>query len=76
VSNCKLHNFAHTTNLKDCNILIPLHVNHYQNKMGFNKCLVPSENLKRMNHLKVKDIEIIGVNTVAEAVEKMFNLEL
>ena len=36
-------------------------------KMGFARCLVPQSNLKRMT--KVKEIEIIGVKTISEAIE-------
>ncbi len=39
-------------------------------KMGFNRCLVPQSNLKRMT--KIKGIELIGVKTVSEAMENLF----
>lgn len=39
-------------------------------KMGFNKCLMPQSNLKRMTG--VKGIEIVGVKTVSEAMENLF----
>jgi len=39
-------------------------------KMGFARCLVPQSNLKRMT--KVKEIEIIGVKTISEAIEELF----
>jgi DNA repair protein RadA/Sms len=39
-------------------------------KMGFNRCLVPQSNLKRMT--KIKGIELIGVKTVSEAMEHLF----
>jgi DNA repair protein RadA/Sms len=39
-------------------------------KMGFNRCLVPQSNLKRMT--KIKGIELIGVKTVSEAIENLF----
>lgn len=39
-------------------------------KMGFTRCIVPQSNLKRMK--EVDGIEIIGVNTVIEAVETLF----
>ncbi len=39
-------------------------------KMGFTRCLVPQSNLKRMT--KVKEIELIGVKTISEAMEELF----
>jgi DNA repair protein RadA/Sms len=39
-------------------------------KMGFSRCLVPAGNLKRMS--AVKDIELVGVQTISEAVEELF----
>ena len=39
-------------------------------KMGFARCLVPQSNLKRMT--KVKEIELIGVKTISEAIEELF----
>jgi DNA repair protein RadA/Sms len=39
-------------------------------KMGFDRCLVPQSNLKRMT--KIKGIELIGVKTVSEAIENLF----
>ena len=39
-------------------------------KMGFDRCLVPQSNLKRMP--KIKGIEVIGVKTVSEAIENLF----
>ncbi|MBU3981479.1 MAG: DNA repair protein RadA [Proteobacteria bacterium] len=39
-------------------------------KMGFSRCLVPESNLKRMT--KVEGIDVIGVKTVAEAIEILF----
>jgi len=39
-------------------------------KMGFTRCLIPKSNLKRM--AKIKGIEIIGVKTVALAMEELF----
>ena len=39
-------------------------------KMGFNRCLVPQSNLKRMTN--IKGIELIGVKTVSEAMENLF----
>jgi len=39
-------------------------------KMGFSRCLVPASNLKRMT--AVKGIELIGVQSVSEAVEALF----
>jgi DNA repair protein RadA/Sms len=39
-------------------------------KMGFTRCLVPKSNLKRMT--KIKDIEIIGVKTISQAMEELF----
>ena len=40
------------------------------NKMGFNRCLVPHSNLKRIH--KKGGIEISGVRTVEDAVEALF----
>jgi DNA repair protein RadA/Sms len=39
-------------------------------KMGFTRCLFPASNLKRLR--AIKGIEIMGVKTVAEAVENLF----
>ena len=39
-------------------------------KMGFNRCLVPQSNLKRT--IGMKGIKLIGVKTVAEAMENLF----
>ena len=39
-------------------------------KMGFTRCLFPASNLKRLR--AIKGIEIVGVKTVAEAVENLF----
>jgi len=39
-------------------------------KMGFDRCLVPQSNLKRMT--KIKGMELIGVKTVSEAIENLF----
>ncbi|MDX2497604.1 MAG: DNA repair protein RadA [Desulfobacterales bacterium] len=39
-------------------------------KMGFDRCLVPQSNLKRMT--KIKGVELIGVKTVSEAIENLF----
>ncbi len=39
-------------------------------KMGFNRCLVPQSNLKRMG--KIKGIKLVGVKTVEQAVEELF----
>ena len=39
-------------------------------KMGFNRCLVPESNLKRM--IAIRDIELIGIKTVSEAIETLF----
>ena len=39
-------------------------------KMGFTRCLVPASNLKRLRD--IKEIEIMGVRTVSEAVENLF----
>ena len=41
-----------------------------QKKMGFDRCLVPQSNLKRMT--KIKGVELIGVKTVSEAIENLF----
>jgi DNA repair protein RadA/Sms len=38
-------------------------------KLGFKKCLVPVSNLKSVRN--IKGIEIIGINTVKEAIEKI-----
>jgi DNA repair protein RadA/Sms len=39
-------------------------------KMGFNRCLVPDSNLKRIPD--IDGIEVAGIKTVPEAVEKLF----
>ncbi len=39
-------------------------------KMGFNRCIVPQSNLKRLP--AVDGVEIVGVSTVSEAVESLF----
>ncbi|MBW1822212.1 MAG: DNA repair protein RadA, partial [Deltaproteobacteria bacterium] len=39
-------------------------------KMGFTSCLVPESNVKRMS--SIKDIEITGIKTVADAIETLF----
>jgi DNA repair protein RadA/Sms len=39
-------------------------------KMGFNRCIVPQSNLKRLP--AVEGVEITGVSTVSEAVESLF----
>jgi DNA repair protein RadA/Sms len=39
-------------------------------KMGFNRCIVPQSNLKRLPAME--GIEIVGVSTVSEAVESLF----
>jgi DNA repair protein RadA/Sms len=39
-------------------------------KMGFNRCIVPQSNLKRLP--AVDGVEIAGVSTVSEAVESLF----
>jgi DNA repair protein RadA/Sms len=39
-------------------------------KMGFNRCIVPLSNLKRLP--AVEGVEITGVSTVSEAVESLF----
>jgi DNA repair protein RadA/Sms len=39
-------------------------------KMGFNRCLIPESNLKRMT--AIKGIELIGIKTVSEAIEILF----
>jgi DNA repair protein RadA/Sms len=39
-------------------------------KMGFTRCLMPYSNLKRMSG--EKDIELVGIKTVSEAVEALF----
>ena len=39
-------------------------------KMGFNRCIVPQSNLKRLPAME--GVEIAGVNTVSEAVESLF----
>ncbi len=36
-------------------------------KLGFNRCIVPKENAKDVS--QIKDIEIVGVSTVAEAIK-------
>jgi DNA repair protein RadA/Sms len=39
-------------------------------KMGFNRCLIPESNLKRVK--KVKGMELIGIKAVSDAVEILF----
>ena len=39
-------------------------------KMGFNRCIVPQSNLKRLPAME--GVEIVGVRTVSEAVESLF----
>jgi DNA repair protein RadA/Sms len=39
-------------------------------KMGFKRCLVPKRNIKRAN--TVKGIDLLGIQTVAEATEYLF----
>jgi len=39
-------------------------------KMGFNRCLIPESNLKRVK--KEKDMELIGIKAVSDAVEILF----
>jgi DNA repair protein RadA/Sms len=39
-------------------------------KMGFNRCIVPQSNLKRLPAME--GVEIVGVSTVPEAVESLF----
>lgn len=39
-------------------------------KMGFKRCLIPENNLKRT--LDIQGIEVVGVNNVAEAMEFLF----
>jgi DNA repair protein RadA/Sms len=39
-------------------------------KMGFNRCIIPENNLKRIN--ATKDMEIIGIKTVDQAIEALF----
>lgn len=39
-------------------------------KMGFKKSLIPKSNLNRM--IGIKDIELIGIKTVSEAIETLF----
>jgi len=39
-------------------------------KMGFNRCLIPKSNLKRMT--SAAGMDLIGVNSVSEAVENLF----
>jgi DNA repair protein RadA/Sms len=39
-------------------------------KMGFNRCLVPDSNLKRIPD--VDGIEIAGIKSVSEAVDALF----
>lgn len=40
-------------------------------KLGFKKCIVPKNNLKTRTGLNTKDIEIIGVETVKQALEEL-----
>ena len=39
-------------------------------KMGFNHCLVPESNLKRISD--IDGIEVAGIKTVPEAIERLF----
>ncbi|MBW1866677.1 MAG: DNA repair protein RadA, partial [Deltaproteobacteria bacterium] len=39
-------------------------------KMGFTRCLIPENNLKRVS--AIKDIEMIGIKTVSQAIETLF----
>jgi len=39
-------------------------------KMGFKRCLIPKSNLNRM--IAIKDIELVGIETVSEAIETLF----
>jgi len=39
-------------------------------KMGFTRCIIPENNLKRMT--RIEGIEVIGIKTVAEAMEILF----
>jgi len=39
-------------------------------KMGFKRCLVPANNLKRMSG--IKGIELVGIKRVSEAIETLF----
>ena len=39
-------------------------------KMGFNRCLIPENNLKRIR--ATKDMEMIGIKTVDQAIEVLF----
>jgi len=39
-------------------------------KMGFNRCILPQSNLKRL--ADAEDIQITGVRSVSEAVEALF----
>lgn len=43
-------------------------------KMGFKRCIIPKSNLKNLNNfLSKKDLTIIGVKTVQEAINLVFN---
>ena len=39
-------------------------------KMGFNRCVLPQSNLKRT--AGIKDIKLVGVKNVSEAMEELF----
>ena len=42
-------------------------------KLGFNRCILPADNLKKLKKLKkIADVELVGVSTVKEAIERFF----
>jgi len=43
-------------------------------KMGFKRCIIPKSNLKNLKNISLKkDLEIIGVKTVQEAINLALN---
>lgn len=42
-------------------------------KLGFTRCILPADNLKKLKKLKkIADVELVGVSTVKEAIERFF----
>ena len=41
-------------------------------KLGFKKCLLPKINLENNKKLKTKTLELIGVQSITEAIESIF----
>ena len=38
-------------------------------RLGFKRCIIPRQNMKKLNKASFTDIEVIGVRTVREAFE-------